>query len=53
MMNTRVSGHIAAGGFAAAAIGSTGMHIAWVICLISLLISMGFALLRFMPRHEQ
>ena len=53
MMTTKVSSHIATSGFAGVAIGSTEIHMAWVICLISLLISMGFALLRFMPRYEK
>jgi hypothetical protein len=52
MINTRVSSHIAAGGFAGTAIGGGEIHAAWIICLISLLISLGFALVRFLPRHE-
>jgi len=53
MMSTRVSNHVAASGFAGVAIGSTEMHVAWMICLMSLLISLGFALLRFLPRYER
>jgi uncharacterized membrane protein len=52
MMNTRVSSHAATGGLAGGAFGS-GMHIAWIICLAALLISIGFALLRFIPRYEK
>jgi hypothetical protein len=52
MINTRVSSHIATGGFASAAIGGGEIHAAWIICLISLLISLGFALVRFLPRFE-
>jgi len=53
MMNTRVSNHIASSGFAGVAIGSAEMHVAWMICLISISISLGFALLRFLPRYEK
>jgi hypothetical protein len=53
MINARVSNHIAISGFVGVGIGSTEMHVAWVICLISLLVSMGFALLRFVPRFEK
>lgn len=52
MMNARVSSHVATGGLTGAALGSE-MHVAWMICLASLLISMGFALLRFLPRYEK
>jgi uncharacterized membrane protein YtjA (UPF0391 family) len=51
MMTTRVSNHVATGGLAGTAFGSE-MHIAWVICLAALLISLAFALLRFLPRSE-
>lgn len=53
MMTTRVSSHVATGGFAGVVIGSTEMHVAWTICLIAMLISIGFALLRFVPRYEK
>jgi hypothetical protein len=53
MINTRVSNHIATSGFVGVTIGSTEMHVAWIICLISLMISLGFALARFMPRFEK
>jgi hypothetical protein len=53
MINTRVSNHIATGGFAGVAIGGKEMHMAWIICLMSLLISLGFAILRFLPRYEK
>jgi hypothetical protein len=53
MMSTRLSNHVATTGFAGAAIGSREMHMAWTICLISLVISLGFALLRFLPRYEK
>jgi hypothetical protein len=53
MINTRVSNHVAASGFVGTAAGSAELHMAWIICLISLLISLGFALLRFMPRFEK
>jgi hypothetical protein len=46
MINTGVSADIAAG----AAIGGTELRGAWINCLISLLTSTGFALLRFPPR---
>jgi hypothetical protein len=42
MINTRASSRI----------GGGEIHAAWIICLISLLISLGFALVRFLPRHE-
>jgi hypothetical protein len=53
MINTRVTSHVASGGFAGVAIGSAEIHVAWIICLISLLISLGFAILRFLPRYEK
>jgi len=52
MINARVSNHAATGGLAGVALG-TEMHVAWIICLAALLISMGFALLRFLPRYEK
>jgi hypothetical protein len=53
MINSRLSNHVATTGFAGVAIGSREMHMAWTICLISLVISLGFALLRFLPRYEK
>ena len=50
MINTGESAHITVGGFTVVPIGSTEMRIARIICPISLLTSMGFALLRLMPR---
>ena len=50
VINTGESAHIAVGRFAGAPTGGTEMRVARIICPIGLLTSMGFALLRFMPR---
>ena len=52
MMNARVSSHVATGGLTGVALGAE-MHVAWMICLAALMISIGFALLRFIPRYEK
>jgi hypothetical protein len=53
MMSTRLSNHVATTGFAGAAVGESIMHWAWTICMISMMIGLGFALLRFLPRFEK
>ena len=50
VINTGESAHIAVGRFAGVSTGGTEMRVARIICPISLLTRMGFALLRFMPR---
>jgi hypothetical protein len=52
MINTRVTNHIATTGIAGTAIGSSAFRWAWWICLATLAVSLGFALLRFLPRYE-
>jgi hypothetical protein len=48
-----VSSHISTAGFGGMAITGAEMHWAWMICLVALLMSLGFALLRFIPRAEK
>jgi 4-hydroxybenzoate polyprenyltransferase len=55
MMTPRVTSHLGTGGAVATAAGagSAAIHLAWLICLASMLITLGFALLRFVPRRQE
>ncbi|MGA2825000.1 MAG: hypothetical protein ABSF03_02640 [Streptosporangiaceae bacterium] len=53
MISTRVTNHVASTGIAGTAIGGGAFRLAWWICLATLVVSLGFALLRFLPRYEK
>jgi hypothetical protein len=53
MISTRVTNHVATTGIAGTAIGGAAFRWAWWICLATLVVSLGFALLRFLPRYEK
>jgi hypothetical protein len=53
MMTPRAASHAAAAGFGGLAITASDLHWAWIIALCALAISLGFALLRFVPKIER
>jgi hypothetical protein len=53
MMTPRAASHAAAAGFGGLAVTDSDLHWAWIIALVTLAISLGFALLRFVPKTER
>jgi hypothetical protein len=53
MMTPRAASHTAAAGFSGLAVTDSDLHWAWIVALVALAVSLGFALLRFVPKIER